>query len=234
MDYENNPLNELFQYARQEVTLKDIADFAPSDPGYPRYVAELSEIYNSGVIPKMADSEMIALTNHYEAKTESDPPRFRRFRIFTCSVGMMLLANERASDSVCPVNTLLIRLMEDSLALSDRHLLNLLSSAFDALHTALKECWWWEEEYPFCLLAIIITRLELGDELLSLRSLASQLIEEDQAVRKEIGADTDEFLLGLTNFDTYHHTWRKWICKYLPTETNLEEFVLIRKAIGTN
>lgn len=115
----------LFHYARQHVTNDDIARCAPGDPGTPDYIARWQSIRKSGQPPLQSDfdvTEVIGLTCYTTPPPGDDGRRFRRFRAFTSCVGAILLWRGEGPYVVCAPNYLVLRLLEDQIALADKEL----------------------------------------------------------------------------------------------------------------
>lgn len=84
---------ELFELARERVTIEDVRRFAPGDPGYGEYVAAFTELLRRGEAALRSDfavTETIALTRFSHANSEGDPKRFRWFRMLGCAVEILL------------------------------------------------------------------------------------------------------------------------------------------------
>src|SRR3974390_1998580 len=106
---------KLFHYAKGHITPRDIAEFAPMDPGYSNYVRTFTEILESGKLPHEADfdiTETIGLTRWAKAGQFSEPLRFRRFRTFVTSTGLALSVAEK-DRGILPPNYTVIMLIDD-------------------------------------------------------------------------------------------------------------------------
>lgn len=206
--------DELFHYAIGFVTPADIAAFAPGDPGYPDYVRQWREILAARSIPQQANfdiTETVDLTRWAEADRESDPVRFRRFRVFTSAVALGMAVRDRVDDDQFPPNYTLIRLIDDADALRDLALWRLLAPAFEEVHQA------WtrqpSEEAPFGLLGLLLVHAHLGAENSVLETIAERLIEQES--RCETRASTD-FLFGCTHYDQLDRHWKRHVKALLP------------------
>lgn len=223
-------LAALFRHARRHVTVEDVERSVPGDPGSEGYVGRWKGILEDGTLPthaKFSVTEVIALTCYGEAESESSQRGFRRFRILTSCVGVILLCTGSRA-SVCPANYLLIRLLEDLMALRDEVLAELLLPVLPQLRQSLDRLR--DIEYPFCVLAELLLRLWGGEAAENLRPIADELIEAEAEARN-LYPDGRAFLLGLTNFDTYHNRWRAIVAETLPADTSVESLALIRSAI---
>lgn len=143
---------------------------------------------------------------------------------------MLFVAVSHGSEGIHPTHYLLIRLLQDQASLHDPMLTELLIPAFEELRESLRQDPW-EDEHPFCLLAIILLRLQKGDSPASLRDLARALIADESAIRTHHEVDKDQFLLGLTNFNGFHDDWRLKVAEIIPASVPVEELTLIRQAI---
>jgi len=151
---------QLFDYARRFVSPKDITDFCPSDPGYPDYVLQFNSILKTCRVPSASNfaiNETVDLTIYADASSKEDPIRFRRFRIFTSSVGLgvSVLVGGGGSFEMEP-NYIAISLMDDALVLEDVELLQQLGPAFAEYYLRIKGVETVNLEAMFLLLGQII------------------------------------------------------------------------------
>jgi hypothetical protein len=207
----NPHVDILFQLTRNRITEQHINDFSPADPGYDSYVNLWTRIFRSGDIPRRSNfdlSEVIGLTGWASQTDFDEPNRFRQYRRFTSSVGVALIIFGNDSESVRVANYLARDLIVDS-DIDDREHFNAVRNVFPVVRQALLQtnC---EEEWPFFTLGSLILAQMVGD-VAEMRSLASQLIDDEAAVRKNEslnwGIEDSRFLFGLTNYDQLNSDW---------------------------
>jgi hypothetical protein len=136
---------KLFAHALHFVTPKDIANYCPNDPGYPGYVREFTSLLKSRrppTSPNFEITETINLTRWGNAEEEREPERFRRFRIFTNAVAVMLYVSDGGSGDTIPANYVCVRLLEDALALQDSELMGLLYPVLGEMYHSADNAWW--------------------------------------------------------------------------------------------
>lgn len=208
---------EVLEYTRRHVTPKDIADFAPGDPGYPNYVRVWTEILETGRLPERAHfdiTETIGLTRWSDATRERDERRYRRFRLFTNAVAMAMYARDDDAYETMPPNYVAISLIDDGVELKDMDVLLMARAAFAELHAAMQKNE--REEAVFVLLAMLlidrITRTHADES----QSLITQLIRDAE---QHTGWATDEFLWGCTHYDQLHRRWKSYVYRYLAPTT---------------
>jgi hypothetical protein len=222
---------ELFDYAADLVTEKDIADFCMPDPGYPGYVRTFTTILASGIPPVVSDfeiSETVILTRVGNPMDESDPLRFRRFRTFTNAVGVGICAGPEGPQDNGP-NYLGISLLDDAYALQDSQLLRLLFPAFGELHRRLAGIEWIAGESPFFLLGQLVLAFMGFAPSADIAGLCDQLIAEGS--RRYLFRSSPEFLWGCTGFDHSHHRWKHFVELSFPTGPANSSAALLRDAI---
>jgi len=222
-----NACNELFDYALGCVTPDDIADFAPSDPGYPAYVSAWRQILATGSLPAEADfdiTETVGLTQWVDAKRETDPRRFRRFRVFTNAVALAMGTADDADDDAFPPNYTVISLIDDAAALEDPDLWRLLLPAFEAAFAAWRRQP--SEEAAFALLGVLLVRAQQGEPEAMLESLAERLIEEEARCPHRVASI---FLFGCTYYTQLNESWKRHVRELLPAAS--PSLSLIRDAL---
>lgn len=225
---------EFFNCCRSNVSQQDIVDFAPQDPGYDNYVQVWTEILSSGEIPEVSSfdiAEVIGLTGFANPAEEVSAERFLKFRRFTSSLGVALINKGIASDVVRPPNYLARDLLVDTVD-CDLEVHELLYKVFSATRNSLfnsKE----EIEYPFFTFGEIVLGQRLNDYQ-SCAKDAAQLIDDEAFVRNEESysylVQSDEFLLGITNFDQFHKDWKE-LASALSNPVNDENLELIIQSI---
>jgi hypothetical protein len=207
----NPSVDALFQYTRSRVTDQDIVDFSPGDPGYPNYVKLWTQIRRSGSIPRQSDfdlSEVIGLTGWAEPEQESDPERFRCYRMFTSAVGVALIHYGNDSESVRVANYLARDLVIDLDSKSKQHL-SLLRAVAESTRELLSTTNL-DEGYPFFTFASMILAQKARDWSVA-EVAATQFINDENAVRQDESLNwmvtDDRFLLGMCNYDQLHDNW---------------------------
>lgn len=225
------PLHELFVYASRHVTVKDIEDFCPNDPGYSNYVREFTQILSTGIPPESANFELtetVSSTLGAYAREDTDEVRFLRFRTFSNSVGMALLAGSEGRDVALPPNYLAISLIEDAYVLKDERLLYLLCPAFAEVHDHIVQGHWFAEEAPFFLLGQLIVCFLGYEPLIDTSTLADELIEEVDRLSRY---GSNDFLWGCVFFNRRQDRWRHFIGLSFPDNASNDSVALLRSAL---
>lgn len=221
---------ELFAHTSRHVSIRDIEEFCPSDPGYANYVRAFSHVLSSRTLPDACEfdiTEPVNLCLHSDAAARADEIRFRRFRAFINAVGLALLTGAEGCSCFIP-NYLAVRLIDDAHALNDRVLLALLLHVFAEAHdhVALED--WFAEETPFLSLGqLIVVCLSHGPANEVLR-LADQVIEEAD---KHAGEASNEFLWGCTLFNQFRDLWRQLVKISLPADASNDSVAALRDAL---
>lgn len=219
--------SKLLDYAVEFVTPADVAKFVPSDPGYPEYVKAWHAILASREVPReltFAVSETIGLTRWADAKRESDPERFRRFRVLTSVVALCIeLASEFAVDDL-PSNYSVVSLLDDAVAFQDQVLVRLSRPVLDEVHRSLSDKG--SEEGPFALLGLLLADAKLGASEADLSAQADRLIEQEKQFAGRASAD---FLFGCSHFDQLTAKWVSLVRLLVPPATPCLK--LVRDAI---
>lgn len=204
-----NPASQhLFKEALAQVTPQDICEFCPEDPGGTGYVQHFSAIHQAGAVPEVYSfsiTETIGLTQWGEADQEPNPDKFRRFRIFTNSVGAAMCSGYKGPDDNLPPNYLAISLLDDAWELQDGRLLGLLAPVFEEMHSRVITARWCAEDAPF---------LQMGQLLLSLtghheanpNQLAGSVLEAERHGARRRGREV--FFWGGTVFNQMHERWQ--------------------------
>lgn len=207
----NEHVDALFQLTRQRITERHISDFSPADPGYESYVRLWTRILRSGAIPNQSEfdlSEVIGLTG-WAAPTDFDEPdRFQQYRRFTSSVAVALINGGNDSECVRVANYLARDLIVDT-DIGDREHFVAVRNVLPVVRDSLLETNF-EEEYPFFTFGSLILAQMAGD-FAQMPSLASQLIDDDAAVRTNDSLNwsiqDSRFLFGLTNYNQLNADW---------------------------
>ena len=207
-----NPLvDALFQLTRMRVTERHILDFSPADPGYPSYVRLWKQILQTGEVPRHSDfdlSEVIGLIGWEPATDLAKPSRFRDYRRFCSAVGVALITFGNDTESVRPANYLARDLIVDT-HVDDREHFNAVRNVFPLVRDVLIGTNQ-EEGYPFFTFGSLILA-HMAGEYDQMQSLASQLVEDDAAVRNNESLNwsviDSRFLFGLTVYDQLNRDW---------------------------
>lgn len=210
---------------------RDVADFCPDDPGYARYVRVFTRLLSEPSPPLTSNfeiSETIGLTRWGDAEKETDPIRFRRFRVFTNAIGIAItVLGDGPSEDLPPIY-LAGSLLDDSFVLGDAELLKLLPPVLAALHDRILGNEWFSGEVPF---------MTLGELLLALKKSAPKIDTEDLATRviseasKERRWARSEFFWGCTNYNQLHDRWRHLVEQVFPTDASNTEVAALRDAL---
>ena len=172
----------------------------PDDPVWkPDYLGPNNEMGSGGLI----------------WKPQACGERGHWIRFFSCAVLLKAADDVESQDYITEENDTLIQFIASALWLGS-----------DAVDHALRlVCWRTlrmssdNEEYPFFAMAILLLRMtqfEKGSNAKELQMLADWVIAEE--ARTRIGlwrVESEEWLLGLTNFDQRHNIWRKVISDVL-------------------
>lgn len=198
---------ELFELCRSRVTVDDLKDFAPNDPGYLNYVAAFENILvrGEGALRLEFDfdvDETIGLTRWVHAPS----PRFRWFRALTVAVDLL---RERSESPHYGIAALLV----DFGALGDTpaNLLATICREVDAGGDGLGQ-----NERIFCSLALLL----LDEGALDVR--CDELTAREARQRAPSVFDpvaSTEFFWGLTYFDQLHSVWLDLVDARFPTTT---------------
>ncbi len=206
-------LEDLFEFAKGEVTDGDIRKFCPPDPGSSNYVELCTTVRRTGKIPEVVDPdwfEVFGIAQRGSAEQEVDRERFVRFKLFCGAVAAKFLLQEPGLDPVVIVNYVCCSLVMAARDIGDQTLTGILADVFPALATEMEEyrtpSGWVVQEYPFCLLAGMLMRQDLGEDEVA-GDMAGQLIEAEGLMRVESFFPGHEFLMGLTNYDSLHAEW---------------------------
>ena len=222
---------KLFAHAVSEVTARDVWDYCPNDPGFPGYVREFTGMLKSRKLPQDADfniTETIALTLWGDAPKEKDLVRFRRFRVYTNSVGVALLAGPKGASLTTAANYFAIRLIEDAYAVQDAHLLQLLDPVLSDLYTRLKDDGWWRDEAPFLLLGQLILALLGYADPGKIPQPAAQLVKTGTVGNDDVSS---AFLWSGTSFDQLHPEWKRLVELSFPEDSSIEDVALLRDVL---
>ena len=226
----NQAIRELFAHAARHVTVNDVADFCPSDPGYADYVRTFGQILSNGTPPDFHNfdiTETINLTVWSDPAREKDEVRFRRFRSFTNAVGIALLMGADRCECMTP-NYLAIRLIEDAHALQDEPLLCLLPSVFTEAHDHIASDDWVAPETPFLSLGrLIVTCLGHGPQG-NIPLLADQVIAEAD---QHAGHASNEFFWGCSHFNQLQDRWRHFVKLSFPADASNDSVAALRDAL---
>ena len=222
---------KLFFYALEPVTPQDISHYCPNDPGYPGYVREFTSIRKTRTPPSASNfeiSETINLTRWGNPEEERDPDRFRRFRIFTNAVAVMLYTGGDAPGDTLPANYICISLLDEAHALQDAELMRLLFPVFGEMIRPVAETAWGAVEVPFLILGQLLLALMGYAADADIGDICDQLMEKESRCSEK---DGDDFLWGCTSFDSLHHRWKHLVNIAFPTGTDDATVSLLRDAL---
>jgi len=219
----------LFERCRARVDADDVRSFAPSDPGYPGYVAAFEKILARGeaALPREYDfdvAETIALTRWCHASVASDPVRFRWFRLFTNAVDVLIERSETPHYTLAAllIDTFALDGLGDPLAPKDL-LADICREIDVAQNGALAT-----RERVFCVLGelVLASSERRGDDAID--AACAELERRDERHRSwwEAEGDTwierpasDEFVWGVTHHDLLHPVWLDLVDTCFPTST---------------
>ncbi|BDI28983.1 hypothetical protein CCAX7_10340 [Capsulimonas corticalis] len=142
-------------------------------------------------------------------KPQARGERGHWIRFFSCAVLLRAADDVESQDYITEENDTLIQFIASALRLGA-----------DAVDHALRLLYWRtlrmssdKYEYPFFAMAILllrVTQFEKGSNAKELQMLADWVIAEEARGRLEIWrVESEEWLLGLTNFDQRHDRWRE-------------------------
>jgi len=219
--------DELFLYCSSKIDPEVIARCCPGDPGYKGYVKEWNRIWRDRIIPRRSNfeiSETVGLTMWDEGL---DAEMFR-FRCFTNAVALKLMC-VHLQEPVFDLNYPLIRLLTDTILLSDKNAFMKLRAAVESARRVcsagaieLADALPW-----ICHAQLLLASFQEGAS--QLRMLARRVIEEENTFRKEAegGLISGVFLFGLTVFQTCHPLWLNLSTSLLTPHRTVEEIALI-------
>jgi len=227
----NPASHNLFLHARSLVTAADIAAFCPSDPGYHTYVMVFTEIWQTGRFPdNPADISETLCNNWWTRRIRPEQePNFRRFRTFTNAVGLCFCLGGAGPSDFLPPNYFAASLLEDTFALEDRVLLELLGPSFDEFHRRLQSYDEWRGEHPLFLLAKIILAWKLGEDVQAIAARCTELIAEADRLKPEYPAD---FLWDCTSFNQLMPVWKSLVAQTFPANAKEESVALLREMLA--
>ncbi len=212
-----DPCDALFQYALGFVTPADVAAYAPQDPGYENYVRAWEQILERRRAPERDEfdiSETIGLTRWAAAAREVDPARFRRFRVLTTAVAVVMLVGGRDDHGVYVPNYSVVRLIDDGFELGDDVLWGMFGEVFEQVREAcVRE---YPEETGFATLGIMLVGAKAGMSDSEMEALAGRLMEEEQGCEWRV---TQSFLFGCTHYDQLQGVWKGYAQKLLRPAT---------------
>jgi hypothetical protein len=202
----------LFECAMRDVSLKDVTDFCPDDPGYPGYVQAFAHILSQRQLPPEWDfdiTETIGLPLYDNASALSDPDRFRRFRIFTNAVGIAMgVTSQEGPSAELPPNYLLIQLIGDAYDLGDAEVLGLLAQVIPEYLDRIRDDAWFDHEIPLLHLAQLMLALLGHDPGSDIEKLAQHVIA---SASSQEPTTSQNFLWGCTVFNQLHDRWRYFV-----------------------
>lgn len=222
---------QLFDYARRFVSLEMIEKYCPSDPGYHSYVLEFTGLLETGDFSRSTlfdVSETVVLTWYVNVSKMKMPEQFRRFRVFTNSVGVRVSVGEHGPSDSMPVNYFAASLLDDALLLGDTELLRLLGPVFDELHTRIKETEWVVKEGMFLLLGQMILSFMGHRTTEDVPRLAERIIKEADYYRPEYPA---AFFWECSAFDHFRPEWKSLVKRFFPTNSPHESIAILREAL---
>lgn len=182
------------------------------------HYAALRQIRDHRIIPAPLPWEPLEVLNLTRWGEPDEPscgtvnvgPRGHLVTAFCCAVLLKAADDAQTQDFIHSENDTLIQLVASVFALGREPL----ERASEFLAWRLLRLPLSHEEYSFFALALLLTRAALyapGESGDDLTLLAEWVIrEEARARRKPISyAWSGHWLLGLTNFDSYHNTWKR-------------------------
>lgn len=206
-------LDDLFEFACGEVRDEDFRAFCREDPGDMSYVDLCSGVRSRKEIPDVVDPEwfeVFGMAQRGSPEQPSQEDRFVRFKLFCGAVAAKFLLKEPGLDPVVIVNYVCCSLVQSARSMADRGLTSILLDVFPALAKEMEDyrapSGWVVQEYPFCLLAGMLMAEDLQNYEWSAK-LAARLVKAEEQVREESFFPGQEFLLGLTNYDSLHREW---------------------------
>lgn len=203
--------HKLFQMAARHVTVQDVYECCPLDPGGAGYIQEFAEILRSQTIPEGYSFNMvetIGLTQWGEPELEADPVKFRRFRLFTNAVGAAMCSGAKGPEDNLPPNYLAIGLLDDAWELGDKEVLGLLGDVFGEMHHRVVTARWCADDAPFLLLGQLLLAL-LGHHTVDVAQLTEELVRSERGCARRAGRGV--FFWGATVFNQKHDTWRLYM-----------------------
>lgn len=229
-------LDALLDYSCSQITAQDIIEHSFSDPGYPEYVRIATEVFDTKYVATktrlsgavhMRGGCLIECINLTNCCTTGQPVSFRRYRIFTNTIGLILSSRGVPYDAV-PSNRVIANLLFDAQTLEDRTLLTLLYPAFTELCISLNE-----QRFgltPFVLLGkLLLCFMGYGNKA-DIPDLATQIIEEESRLRHESVSPSKSFLWDLV-YDNSESVWRVLIEQSFPHENQNEVVRLLRASL---
>lgn len=208
----NTAVETLFSLLRRKVTLADIREFSPCDPGYEDYVLVWSKVLETGELPDHSDfdlSEVIRLRGYSNPTHESYAHRFCVYRLFVMTVACHLLRTTE-TDILHPASYIAIKLIRDAKEVADGTITGLLGDVLSETGDMLKGLDWLEEEYPFFYAAEMVWAQRVCDYTRA-DAVARKLLAEEQRVRQHeenySGSPDYRFLFGLTIFNQLEEEW---------------------------
>ncbi|MEO7716518.1 MAG: hypothetical protein ABIY70_09965 [Capsulimonas sp.] len=134
-------------------------------------------------------------------------------RAFCCAVLLTIADNRKARANLTHENSSLITLVESSLLLGAEAIHNTLGLLCWRILRMTPEDEAADGEYPFFAMAILLARVAIFEpeqDPSELTLLSNWVVaEEARAQLERWRVESDEWLLGLTNFDSRHDRWRK-------------------------
>jgi hypothetical protein len=201
--------SRLLEHAMRRISLKEITDFCPGDPGYPDYVQAFAKILSQRQLPpdwSFEITETIMLSGG-DVPEQWDSARFRRFRIFINTVGVAMgITSKRGPNDIVPANYLFIQLLEDAYELRDAELLGLLVPVIPEYLDRIRDDGWFDDEAPLLLLAQLMLALLGYYPGSDIEKMAQDVI--DSALRQPPNRD---FLWACTIFNQRHDRWRFFV-----------------------
>ena len=230
----------LFEYAVPFVTRQDIEEFSLSDPGYPDYVREWTQILTTRKVPEVSRfdiSENIGTTSfEFVSHYKDDAERYLRFCVFTNAVAAVFATNSGGPDERLTHNCLAAGLIDCAHALSDNVLLEMLSGVFDEIHMRICDLDWFASEAPFFVLGQLILAYQGYNPTADTARLAERVIlaEAKDTTRAETGRVGTGFLWDLSSLNLLHERWRHYVETSFPEKPGSEWEELLKDALLSN
>lgn len=226
---------QLFEYAVQFVTTRDIERHCLSDPGYLDYVREWSQILRTKNVPLTVNfdiGEIIATSDPAFPCSGSDPASYWRFCVFVHSVAAAISTGPEGPDEEHTINYIAVHLLYAARQLGDEHLLTLLPAVFAEVHQVISTSDWYDSEAPFFLMGQLILAFLGFNPNADVSGLAAQIIEEARPFPRFLSGGTSPvFLWDCTCYKSHHDRWLRFVELSFPAQPVNETVALLKDAL---